>query len=313
MRTSQPRTPAKLRRRRDDSSDDLRKLANVSTSAAAETVVENVSKSYEAELQTRQVLDNCSFRLARGKLTVLIGPSGCGKSTLINIIAGYERPDAGTVVLDGRSVDGPGADRLVVFQETALFPWMTTFQNVAYGPRVQRRMAHDELEARVVEVLERVGLGEFRDKYPKQLSGGMQRRAELARALINRPKLMLLDEPFRGLDAMTRELMQEYYLRLYEGSQQTTLFVTSEIDEALLLADTLLIMTNRPGRIAKVLDIALPRPREQKALTSEAYLRYKGDALEVLHTEALKAFAGGSKAAADFLEAYGRDQAQREP
>jgi len=270
--------------------------------------VEGVSKSYETEFETRQVLDDCSFRLAGGKLTVLIGPSGCGKSTLINIIAGYEKAGVGTVTLEGRPVDAPSADRLVVFQETALFPWMTTFQNVAYGPRVQRRVSADEVEARVVEVLERVGLSEFRDKYPKQLSGGMQRRAELARALINRPKLMLLDEPFRGLDAMTRELMQEYYLRLYEGSQQTTLFVTSEIDEALLLADTLLIMTNRPGRIAKILDIALARPREQKVLTSDAYLRYKGEALEVLHTEALKAFAGGSKAAADYVEAYGRDQ-----
>jgi len=299
---------AKPQPQRDDSGAEPQQLSNVSASSTAELIVEGVSKSYETEFETRQVLDDCSFRLAGGKLTVLIGPSGCGKSTLINIIAGYEKAGVGTVTLEGRPVDAPSADRLVVFQETALFPWMTTFQNVAYGPRVQRRVSADEVEARVVEVLERVGLSEFRDKYPKQLSGGMQRRAELARALINRPKLMLLDEPFRGLDAMTRELMQEYYLRLYEGSQQTTLFVTSEIDEALLLADTLLIMTNRPGRIAKILDIALARPREQKVLTSDAYLRYKGEALEVLHREALKAFAGGSKAAADYVEAYGRDQ-----
>jgi NitT/TauT family transport system ATP-binding protein len=292
----------------DDPSTKRRNLANAAAPSIAEMIVEGISKSYETEFEIRRVLDNCSFGLASGKLTVLIGPSGCGKSTLINIMAGYEKADMGTVTLDGRSVDGPSADRLVVFQETALFPWMTTFENVAYGPRVQRQLPYEEVEARVVEVLERVGLREFRDKYPKQLSGGMQRRAELARALINRPRLMLLDEPFRGLDAMTRELMQEYYLRLYEGSQQTTLFVTSEIDEPLLLADTLLIMTNRPGRIAKVLDIALPRPREQKVLTSEAYLRYKGEALEVLHAEALKAFAGGSKAAADFLDAYERDQ-----
>ena len=308
MTTSRSHLTAKPQPQRDDSSAEPLELSNVSASSTAELIVEGVSKSYETEFETRQVLDDCSFRLAGGKLTVLIGPSGCGKSTSINIIAGYEKAGVGTVTLEGRPVDGPSADRLVVFQETALFPWMTTFQNVAYGPRVQRRVSADEVEARVVEVLERVGLSEFRDKYPKQLSGGMQRRAELARALINRPKLMLLDEPFRGLDAMTRELMQEYYLRLYEGSRQTTLFVTSEIDEALLLADTLLIMTNRPGRIAKILDIALPRPREQKVLTSDAYLRYKGEALEVLHTEALKAFAGGSKAAADYVEAYGRDQ-----
>ncbi len=272
--------------------------------------VEAVSKSYEAGLRQRVVLDGCSFMLEKGKLTVLIGPSGCGKSTLINIMAGYEKADAGMATLEGRPVGEPAADRLVVFQETALFPWMTAFQNVAYGPRVQRKLPDKEVEARTMELLERVGLQDFRDKYPMQLSGGMQRRAELARALINQPKVMFLDEPFRGLDAMTRELMQEYYLKLYEGSQQTTLFVTSEIDEALLIADTLLIMTNRPGRIAKTLKIALPRPREPKVLTSQAYLRYKEEALEILHEEAVKAFSGGSKAAVDFLEAYAdRDQA----
>ncbi|MEK6591718.1 MAG: ABC transporter ATP-binding protein [Pseudomonadota bacterium] len=276
----------------------------------AQMAVEAVSKSYEAGLRQRVVLDGCSFMLEKGKLTVLIGPSGCGKSTLINIMAGYEKADAGMATLEGRPVGEPAADRLVVFQETALFPWMTAFQNVAYGPRVQRKLPDKEVEARTMELLERVGLQDFRDKYPMQLSGGMQRRAELARALINQPKVMFLDEPFRGLDAMTRELMQEYYLKLYEGSQQTTLFVTSEIDEALLIADTLLIMTNRPGRIAKTLKIALPRPREPKVLTSQAYLRYKEEALEILHEEAVKAFSGGSKAAVDFLEAYAdRDQA----
>lgn len=274
----------------------------------AQMVIEGVSKSYEAGFRPRVVLDGCTFQLEEGKLTVLIGPSGCGKSTLINIMAGYETADAGTITLEGRPVGEPAADRLVVFQETALFPWMTTFENVAYGPRVQRNAPRDQVNARAMELLDRVGLKDFRDKYPKQLSGGMQRRAELARALINQPKVMFLDEPFRGLDAMTRELMQEYYLRLYEGSQQTTLFVTSEIDEALLIADTLLIMTNRPGRIAKTMKIALPRPREPKVLMSQAYLRYKEEALEMLHEEAVKAFASGSKAAVDFLEAYARDQ-----
>jgi len=276
----------------------------------AQMVVEGISKSYEAGFRPRVVLDGCSFRLEKGKLTVLIGPSGCGKSTLINIMAGYEKADEGRVTLENQPVGGPAADRLVVFQETALFPWMTTFENVAYGPRVQRSVPGDQINARASDLLDRVGLREFRDKYPMQLSGGMQRRAELARALINQPKVMFLDEPFRGLDAMTRQLMQEYYLKLYEGSQQTTLFVTSEIDEALLIADTLLVMTNRPGRIAKTMNIALPRPREPKVLTSQGYLRYKEEALEVLHEEAVKAFAVGSKAAGDFLEAYaGREQA----
>jgi NitT/TauT family transport system ATP-binding protein len=242
--------------------------------------------------------------LEAGKLTVLIGPSGSGKSTLINIIAGYESADAGSVLLDGQPVSGPSADRLVVFQEAALFPWMTTLQNVAYGPKVQRQWPRDKIAAEAMRLLEKVGLREFRDKYPSQLSGGMQRRAELARAMINEPRLMLLDEPFRGLDAMTRELMQEYFLALYEEKRQTVLFITSEIDEAIFLADRLLLMSNKPGRIIKAIDIALPRPRQAKLLTSQAYLAYKEEALEILHEEALKAFAGGSKAAADFVEAY---------
>jgi NitT/TauT family transport system ATP-binding protein len=149
-----------------------------------------------------------------------------------------------------------------------------------------------------------IGLREFKDKYPSQLSGGMQRRAELARAMINNPKIMMLDEPFRGLDAMTRDLMQEYFLRLYEDRKQSVLFVTSEIDEAILLADRLLIMTNRPGRIKHTMSIDWPRPRTSAVLTSVQYLQYKQEALEVLHSEAVKAFASGSKAAADFLEAY---------
>jgi NitT/TauT family transport system ATP-binding protein len=175
---------------------------------------------------------------------------------------------------------------------------------VIYGPVVMRNRSMTDIEADANQLLERVGLLEFKDKYPNQLSGGMQRRAELARAMINNPEIMMLDEPFRGLDAMTRDLMQEYFLRLYEDRKQSVLFVTSEIDEAILLADRLLIMSNRPGRIKHTMPIDLPRPRTPSILTSVQYLQYKQEALEVLHSEAVKAFASGSKAAADFLEAY---------
>ena len=266
--------------------------------------VRSVSKSFGIGPLRELVLNDCSFTLEAGRLTALIGPSGCGKSTLVNILAGYESVDAGEVLLLGRPVRGPGIDRLVVFQETALFPWMTTYKNVSYGPKVQRSRPHTEIRADADRLLETVGLREFKDKYPNQLSGGMQRRAELARAMINNPKIMMLDEPLRGLDAMTRELMQEYFLRLYADRRQTVLFVTSEIDEAIFLADKLLIMSNRPGRIEKTITIALARPRKPSLLTSAQYLEYKEEALEVLHAEAVKAFAGGSKAAADFLEAY---------
>jgi NitT/TauT family transport system ATP-binding protein len=266
--------------------------------------VKNLTKSFGLGPLRQRVLENCSFGLQPERLTVLIGPSGCGKSTLVNILAGYEAPDGGEVKLFGGPVSGPSAERLVVFQETALFPWMTTFQNVIYGPLVQRSKAREEIEADAVVLLEHVGLKDFKDKYPSQLSGGMQRRAELARAIINNPELMMLDEPFRGLDAMTRELMQEYFLKLYESRRQSVFFVTSEIEEAIFLADQLLIMSNRPGQIIKTLNVDLPRPRTASMLISTEYLRYKDEALEVLHSEAVKAFAEGSKAAADFLEAY---------
>jgi NitT/TauT family transport system ATP-binding protein len=266
--------------------------------------VKNVTKSFNVGPLHQLVLDQCTLDIEAERLTVLIGPSGCGKSTLVNVLAGYEGVDAGDVFLLGQPVRGPAADRLVVFQESALFPWMTTYQNVIYGPTVMRNRSRADIEADAIRLLERVGLLEFKDKYPNQLSGGMQRRAELARAMINNPKIMMLDEPFRGLDAMTRDLMQEYFLRLYEDRKQSVLFVTSEIDEAILLADRLLIMSNRPGRVKHTMPIDLPRPRSADILTSVQYLQYKQEALEVLHSEAMKAFAGGSKAAADFLEAY---------
>ncbi len=265
----------------------------------------SISKSFGMGPLRQTVIENCTFTLERGRLTVLIGPSGCGKTTLINILAGYEGADSGTIRMNGEPIKGPGWDRLVVFQETALFPWMTTLENVIYGHLVRREKNRRELEDEAMELLRKVGLADFRDKYPTQLSGGMQRRAELVRALINTPQVMMMDEPFRGLDAMTRELMQEYYVRLYEENRITNLFVTSELEEAIFLADRLIILSNRPARVRKVINIDLPRPREFKILASKEYLDYKREALEILHEEAMRTFASGGRiAAADFLEAY---------
>ncbi len=278
--------------------------------ARAEVKVEGLGKSFGYPPFTQQVLQDCSFTLRDRQLTVLIGPSGCGKSTLINLLAGYDKPDSGRLTMNGQPVEGPGADRLVVFQETALFPWMNTFANVAYGPRVRRHLDGGQIRRQVDALLEKVGLAEFKTKYPSQLSGGMQRRGELARLMINDPALMILDEPFRGLDAMTRELMQEYFVTILEERSQTVLFVTSEIDEAIFLADRLLIMSNRPGRVIKEMEIGLPRPRSKEMLRGEEYFAYKREALQVLHAEAVKAFAGGSKAAQDFLEAFRQEQVE---
>lgn len=269
-----------------------------------EVIVENVTKSIGDEFARKTIVENCSFRVSRGKFTVLIGPSGCGKTTLINLIAGYDQPNSGRITLDAEKIGAPTSDRLVVFQETALFPWMTVFQNVTYGPSVQRRAKSSDTEDEANALLAKFGLKDFRDKYPNQLSGGMQRRAELARALINQPRVLLMDEPFRGLDAMTRQLMQEYLLRLFEGSGQTILFVTSEIDEAILLADTIVLLSRSPATAKDVIQVDIPRPRTVSIFGTPQYAELKKTALSLLYREAVEAFASGSSTAADLVEAF---------
>jgi NitT/TauT family transport system ATP-binding protein len=275
-----------------------------------EIEIRDVTKRYGDGSAVTTAVENCSFIVERGKFSVLIGPSGSGKTTLINLMAGYEMPTSGEILVDGEKISGPGWDRLVVFQETALFPWMTTFDNVVYGPLVQRQRAKAEIFQEATRLLELVGLQEFRDKYPIQLSGGMQRRAELARALINNPKVLLMDEPFRGLDAMTRELMQEYLQRLFEGSNRTVLFVTSEIDEAIFFADRLIILGRSPGNIKSIILDDLPRPRSFEMLTSQRYVQLKEEALSILYKEAASAFAKGSQGAVDIVEAFEKRQSK---
>jgi NitT/TauT family transport system ATP-binding protein len=234
----------------------------------------------------------------------MIGPSGCGKSTLIRLLAGFEKPSAGTIQLNGAPITGPNRDRLVVFQESALFPWMTTWDNILYGPRARGEVTKDTLDLAEF-LLAKVGLQDFRGKYPGQLSGGMQRRAELARAMINNPKVMILDEPFRGLDAMTKELMWEYYSRLYDEYRRTNFFVTTDIDEAVFLADRLLIMSNIPTQVRAVVEVDLPRPRRLSDIVeNDRANEIKREALSILHAEAMRSFSRGSKAAADFVDAY---------
>ena len=273
-------------------------------SSHGEMVVRDVGKVFGEAARARIVLESCSFVVARGKLTVLIGPSGCGKTAIVNLLAGYERATRGEILLDGERVRGPSWTRLVVFQETALFPWMTVLENVTFGPTVRGVMPARAAQAEALRLLEKVGLKDFAHRYPVQLSGGMQRRAELARAIINAPRVMLMDEPFRGLDAITRQLMQEYVLRLFEESGSTGVFVTSELEEAIFLADRLVVLSNRPTRVKKIMDIDLPRPRSYQALASPRYLALKEEALAVLHEEALQAFAAGNARARDLVEAY---------
>lgn len=274
-----------------------------------EVHITGVSKTYGQADFAKDVVRNCSLTIPAGQLTVMIGPSGCGKSTLIRLIAGFEKPSRGQITMNGRPVTKPGVDRLVVFQETALFPWLTTNDNVRCGP-LARGESVPEVNAAAARLLDKVGLRSFKDKYPNQLSGGMQRRAELARAMINNPELMILDEPFRGLDAMSKGLMLEYFAHLFEESCRTTLFVTTDIDEAIFLADQIVIMTNIPTSVRHIIPVDLPRPRKlSDVVDSNRANELKSKALEILHSEAMKSFAGGSRAAGDFLNAYSKRMA----
>ncbi|MCB2192729.1 MAG: ABC transporter ATP-binding protein [Deltaproteobacteria bacterium] len=266
-----------------------------------ELILEDVTRVFRIPgAPACHALKNCSFTVPRGSLTVLVGPSGCGKSTLANIAAGYDHADSGKVLIDGKPVTGPGRDRIMVFQETALWPWMTVMKNATFGPTMLGGMSKSEAEDKAMGLLEKVGLKEFRDKYPAQLSGGMQRRAELCRALVMDPQVMILDEPFRGLDVMTRELMQEYLLALYRDTGLTMLFITSEIEEALFLGDRILVMTNLPGTIKTTVEVDLPRPRDYKVLATERYRQIKSEVMESLYEEATKIF-GKLDSAGDLL------------
>jgi len=251
----------------------------------------------------KTVLANCNLNISPGLLTALLGPSGCGKTTMIDLIAGYETPSEGQILVDGQTVEGPGWDRLVVFQETALFPWKSTLRNVMFGP-MNRKVQGKVVQQRARALLAKLGLEGFEAKYPNQLSGGMQRRAELARALINSPKVMLLDEPFRGLDAMTREIMQEYLLRVFEEESITTVFVTTEIEEAIFLADKIVLLTNAPTSVKRIIDVDLSRPRTLKMLSTARFGAIQSEVLESSLEEARKAFSDSLVGTAELVEAY---------
>lgn len=222
------------------------------------------------------VLDGVSLALAAGEFGAIVGPSGCGKSTALRLCAGLEQPDQGQVLAGGRPVAGPGPDRMLIFQEHALYPWRTVAQNAAFGLELAGVPARERAE-RVRQVLEKVGLGAFASYYPHQLSGGMRQRAAIARALVMDPQMLLLDEPYGALDAMTRMAMQEELVRLWQGSGKTVLLITHDIDEALVLADRIFVMSPRPGRIVQSLTVDLPRPRRRSdprfAALREAILR----------------------------------------
>lgn len=265
--------------------------------------IKNISKGFGEIYNREDILEDFDLKVMSTELLVLVGPSGCGKSTFVNLIAGFDKVDSGSIIMDGKEINKPGNDRMVVFQETALIPWQTTIDNITFGPLI-RGEDKSAIKKEAETLLEKVGLIEFKDKFPIQLSGGMQRRAELARAMINRPEVMIMDEPFRGLDAMSRELMQDFFVKLFEENRKTNIFVTSEIDEAIFLADRLVVLTNKPTKVRKIINIDLPRPRSFEMLRSEEAYDYKREAMELLHEEAMKSFTSKDDVGKEFMKTY---------
>lgn len=235
----------------------------------------NVSKIYGGTGGV-QALADVDFHIGEGEFVALLGPSGCGKSTLLNIVAGFEQASGGDVLFDGGGVTKPGPDRGVVFQEASLLPWLNVWDNVIFGPKVQG-LAKEIYEPRARRILEIVGLSQFAEALPVQLSGGMRQRVGIARALVMEPRALLMDEPFGALDAQTRLSMQQLLLDVWQKLKTTVLFVTHDIDEAILLADRVCVMTARPGRITRDIAITLPRPRSIDTLTDPAFVGFKAD------------------------------------
>ncbi len=250
--------------------------------------VEEVSKAFPGVRggAPTQALERTNLTVDDNDFITILGPSGCGKSTLLRIVAGLEQPSTGRVLLDGATVSRPGPDRGMVFQSYTLFPWLTVRDNIRYGARATPEIAD--------ELIGKVGLRGFENHYPKMLSGGMQQRTALARALANDPKILLLDEPFGALDNQTRALMQELLLGIWEADRKTVLFVTHDIDEAIFMANRVAVLSARPGRIKATLAIDLPHPRHYTMKTSPEFSRYKAQITEEIRVESIKAVEMGA-------------------
>jgi NitT/TauT family transport system ATP-binding protein len=263
--------------------------------------IRDVSVVYDPEGAHVVAVKNCSIEIPAGEFCVVVGPSGCGKTTLLNAIAGFHGVTAGEIYLDDKllcspeKTTDPGADRIVVFQNGALFPWSTVLENVIYGPVVQGKMTRPEAMEAGHEMLLQMGLSGISRSYPSEISGGMCRRVEIARAMMNDPAVLLLDEPFRAMDALTKTVIQKYLLDVYDASNKTVFFITHDLEEAIFLASRVIVVTTRPARIKKEINIDLPRPRDFRVLSSSRYRELKEEVIEAVHEEAQKAFEAGER------------------
>ena len=250
--------------------------------------IHEVSKTFRSNAQDTQALLATSLSVAENDFITILGPSGCGKSTLLRMVAGLDVPTTGHIELDGHTVTEPGADRGMVFQSYTLFPWLTVLQNVCFGLR-EKGLPVAEQEAIARQFLHQVGLQDFAHHFPKQLSGGMQQRTALARALANNPRILLMDEPFGALDHQTRELMQELLQDIWQSQRKTVLFVTHDIDEAIFMGNRVVVMSARPGRIKCDLPVDLAYPRHYSVKTTAAFSELKARLTEEIRIEVRRA------------------------
>lgn len=256
-----------------------------SSHAAPRLQVDNVSLRYQSPSGgTFTALEQVSFEVPDQQFAVLVGPSGCGKSSLLYLTAGLAEPTEGEIYVGGERVEGPGADRGMVFQGYTLFPWLTVRQNIEFGLK-RRKMPAAQRKEIVDYYLNEVGLTQFADNFSKQLSGGMMQRVAIARALANDPQILLMDEPFGALDSQTRLQMQQLLLRVWGHSKKTVLFVTHDIDEAILLGDRVYVMGARPGRIKQILDVPIERPRTLDMVMERSFIDMKREIFGLLHDE----------------------------
>ena len=264
--------------------------------------IENVVKIYDPLGAAVMAVDHCSLDIRGGEICMIVGPSGCGKTTLLNAIAGFHEITSGRILLDGEVLCSaekpqaePGSDRIVVFQNGALFPWKTNLENVAFGPLMQGTLSRREAAEKALGMMADAGLAGVEHNFPGEVSSGTRRRVEIVRALMNNPKVLLLDEPYRALDSLTKSVMHEALLEIYYKNKVTIFFITHDLEEAIFLGHKVAIMTTRPCKPKKILDVDIPHPRDYGALTSKRFRELMEETNEAVHEEALKAFALGEK------------------
>jgi NitT/TauT family transport system ATP-binding protein len=247
--------------------------------------VKGLTKKFQTGKSEVTALDDISFKTHRREFLCIIGPSGCGKSTLVRILAGLETASGGQVLLDGHPVKGPGRERGMVFQGYTLFPWLTVRKNVMFGLRMNN-ISRAEAEQQANEWLGLIGLEKFADAYPHQLSGGMKQRVAIIRALVNRPRILLMDEPFSALDAQTRARMQSYLLEIWKKVDITVIFITHDLDEAIFLADRILVLSAHPGRLQELIEVPIERPRRTEHFNGTGFAAAKARLEELIHPPA---------------------------